>query len=300
MKWLDDLVSASTMGQSDILGLTNSDVSRAIGLNGGLLRNEEGLQGRLFPTPKEGGDTAGQNQADISQGMAEGRQRAQQLYGMSGDEIGSSVKDIVARRRAALNAKDPASTSLRQGRNRAIAMARERGANQRQQEQVARDAESRIAQTEFNRQDKTLSDYQRLTGNILSGTTGLEAGYGQLRGAGTANPVPTTSQGFLGSVICSELYVRGYIDIETYKKDSQHGEWLRQNDPFVYEGYIAWAPTVVEWMRKNKTVLKVVAFFGVAWATDMAGGKSLLGKFINTVGQPICRMIGTIKRRVYA
>lgn len=300
MNWLDDLVSIGTFGSSDIVGLTNSDMSKALGVDGGLLRNKEGLQGRLFPTPKEGGDTAGQNQADISQGMAEGRQRAKQLYGIGDEEIAGMSRDIIRRRREAADAKDPASTALRQGRNRQIAMARERGANQRQQEQVARDAESRIAQTEFGRQDKTLNDLQRLTGNIIGNTTGLEAGYGQLRGAGTANPVPTTSQGFLGSVICTELYVHGYLNREIYKKDSQHGEWLRQNDPLVYEGYIAWAPTVVEWMRKNKTVLKVVAFFGVAWAIDMAGGKSLLGKFINTVGQPICRIIGTIKRRVYA
>ena len=228
----------------------------------------------------------------IRQGEITGLSRGTMAYGQNLQTTGQNTQDIIQRRRAALNGNDPASAALLESRNREIAMGKARGANEGQVAQITRDANTRVDRQRFERQDKTLNDYQKLIGNVLGGQSSLEMGYAGLAKSGDYNAPPQTSNGLLGSVICTELFVQGYISARVYLKDGEHGKWLRANDPYVYSGYIAWAPTVVKWMKKSSTLTALIAIPGVAWAENMAGKKNILGKIINLIGESVCRHIG--------
>ena len=52
-------------------------------------------------------------------------------------------------------------------------------------------------------------------------------------------------------IICTKLFELGYLPQEVYTADQKFGEWLRENDPYAYFGYIKWASVVVEWMEKE-------------------------------------------------
>jgi len=52
-------------------------------------------------------------------------------------------------------------------------------------------------------------------------------------------------------IICTKLFELGYLPQEVYTADQQFGEWLRENDPYAYFGYVKWASVVVEWMEKE-------------------------------------------------
>lgn len=238
------------------------------------------------------GQVAFSNDPSIRQGQIAGISRGTMAYGQNLAQTGANTQDIIKRRRAALEGNDPATSAMYEGRNREIAMGRARGANEGQIAQITRDANTRVDRQRFERQDKTLNDYQKLIGNVLGGQSSLEMGYAGLEKSGDYQAPPQPSSGLLGSVICTELYHQGYIDRETYKKDGAHGDWLRKNDPYVYSGYIAWAPTVVRWMQSSKLLTKIISIPAVAWAEDMAGKSNLLGKIINIVGETICRNIG--------
>ena len=52
-------------------------------------------------------------------------------------------------------------------------------------------------------------------------------------------------------IICTKLFELGYLPQEIYTADQKFGQWLRENDPYAYFGYIKWASVVVEWMDKE-------------------------------------------------
>ena len=52
-------------------------------------------------------------------------------------------------------------------------------------------------------------------------------------------------------IICTKLFELGYLPQEVYTADQKFGEWLRENDPYAYFGYVKWASVVVEWMDKE-------------------------------------------------
>lgn len=54
--------------------------------------------------------------------------------------------------------------------------------------------------------------------------------------------------GGCGSIICTKLHELGYLPERIYIADEIFGEWLRQNDPDAYFGYLKWAAIVVDWM----------------------------------------------------
>lgn len=54
-----------------------------------------------------------------------------------------------------------------------------------------------------------------------------------------------------GKIICTKLYELGYMPEEIFAADQLFGQWLQENDPYAYWGYIKWASVVVEWMEKD-------------------------------------------------
>jgi len=231
----------------------------------------------------------------VAAGQQAGRAAAERLYGMSGTEIRGETQDITRRRRERMEGKDPASTRLRESKNQQIRAANAGGASAGQLSQIERQAASDIGQAEFRSTDKTLSDYQKLIGNILGGTASQETGYAALEKAGeTVNtPQQRSSLGDL-CVICTELHRQGYMTNEMLEKDKDYGKHVRATDPNVFIGYIWMARPIVKQMKRSEIFTDLISIPAMAWAKDMAGEKSFFGKLINTICTPVCRIIGSV------
>lgn len=128
------------------------------------------------------------------------------------------------------------------------------------------------------------------------------------------------SKGCSLKIICTKLYELGLMPQDLYEADQRFGERLRETNPDIYYGYIAWAQIAVDWM--NGQGPKMMPWmtdekFSVAaktwsvnwtydivmpWAKEMAyqiGAKpkgSTTGKVIMLVGNPICKVIGVWQR----
>lgn len=107
-----------------------------------------------------------------------------------------------------------------------------------------------------------------------------------------------------GTVICTELHRQGLMSDEIYDYDALFGEMIRMTTPETYDGYISWAPTVVEKMRKSKFLTKAINVFAKPWSKEMArrmGSNhkfSLVGFVIMELGLAICSTIGNIKKEM--
>jgi hypothetical protein len=59
------------------------------------------------------------------------------------------------------------------------------------------------------------------------------------------------NKGGNAKIICTKLFELGYLSQEIFTADQKFGQWLRENDPYAYFGYVKWASVVVEWMDKE-------------------------------------------------
>lgn len=236
----------------------------------------------------------------IADGQRVGLERAEKLYGMNPDEIGSETQDVVRRRRERLDGKDAATTSLRQRRNQKLRTAKASGKSEEEMSQIERSADTDIGNYMFQSQGQALSDYQKLIGNIIAGTSSMEMGFAGLEKSGEKVPVQAPSSGFLGTVICTVMHDEGYMSDEIYAKDIEFGINIRKNDPLVYVGYRAIADPMVIMMEKSKLFTKLVSYPAMAWARNMAGDYNLAGKLITTIGMPLCRLIGMLSQQEVA
>lgn len=122
-------------------------------------------------------------------------------------------------------------------------------------------------------------------------------------------------------IICTKLYELGYLPDEIFVADQLFGEWLRENDPYAYYGYIKWASVVVDWMdkdgpqcmfwirdkkvRNQKQQAMAIAWakrIATPWAQHMAYKMGVLpednraGRVIMKTGLFISRMIGKLTK----
>lgn len=237
--------------------------------------------------------------ARLKEGLAQGRTRGEELYGMNQEERQKGIKDITRRRREAVDKTGPQATRLRQTRNRREAAARARGASQGQLDQIGRQAESDIANTEYGQYQQNLGSYQKLMGNILKGQQGMEMGYGGLAKSGEQVAMPQQSGGLLGglgSVVCTELHRQGFMTDAVFEKDQNYGKEMIKNNPDIYAGYAYLAAPVVRLMIKSYLFTSIVSLPGLCWARDMAGDHNLIGKTINYFGNILCGFVGRSRR----
>lgn len=131
-----------------------------------------------------------------------------------------------------------------------------------------------------------------------------------------ANPGYYTT-GYFGGVkiICTKLYQLGLLGKDVYEADQEFGKYLIESDPEVYEGYVAWAETVVDWMegrvphipfldrdRAQAWAIGSAMTIATPWAEHLAYKMGVLeadnraGKFLMTVGRPISKAIGKWQR----
>jgi len=99
-------------------------------------------------------------------------------------------------------------------------------------------------------------------------------------------------------VICGEMHRQGRISGPVYLADQEFGQHIRETDPYVMDGYLAWATKVVSLMKKSCAFSWFVALFAKPWAREMyrretgRGRGSLAGKVMMKIGIPLCRFIG--------
>ena len=67
----------------------------------------------------------------------------------------------------------------------------------------------------------------------------------------SGDPANSGGSGSSSKIICTKLYELGYMPEEIFAADQLFGQWLQENDPYAYWGYIKWASVVVEWMEKD-------------------------------------------------
>ena len=103
-------------------------------------------------------------------------------------------------------------------------------------------------------------------------------------------------------IICTELYRQGLMTSEIYLADQAFGKQLVAQSPETYLGYVAWASTVVDWMRQNnlwgKLVTRIAYFIATPWSKEMAFlmgvpvKRTFAGRILMKVGLRFCAAIG--------
>lgn len=121
-------------------------------------------------------------------------------------------------------------------------------------------------------------------------------------------------------IICTKLYELGLLSKKIFQADQKFGKLISNQNPELYDGYIAWAKTVVDWMdgkgpqcmfwikdkkkrnKKQKEIsIKWAKAIATPWAKHMAylmgveKKDNLAGKVIMSLGKPICKIVGRWK-----
>ena len=123
-------------------------------------------------------------------------------------------------------------------------------------------------------------------------------------------------------IICTKLHELGFLPANIYDADQAFGRKLIETRPDIYNGYVAWAKVVVDWMEGNgpqcmiwirdeqkrketqqKLAVEWAKKIATPWAKHMAyvmgveTKDSVTGKILMTVGAPICKVIGWWQRK---
>jgi hypothetical protein len=131
--------------------------------------------------------------------------------------------------------------------------------------------------------------------NILSGYGNA---IGQAAGGGGNSNTRSSGAGFMGSVICTELYRRGLMDQATYDSDTLFGKLL---PPEILAGYHRWAIPLARAMSRSNFLTSLIAGPALLWARHMhyrltgEGKDSLIGRWMMKLGAPLCGWLGKNK-----
>lgn len=116
-------------------------------------------------------------------------------------------------------------------------------------------------------------------------------------------------------IICTKLYELGLMARDVFEADQQFGEIVRRDNPELYEGYVAWAEIVVDWMSgkgpkmmpwmTDEQFSEAAKKWSIGWAYDIATPWAeymayRMGKLetINRTGQVMHMIGGSISKVV--
>ena len=146
----------------------------------------------------------------------------------------------------------------------------------------------------------------------------------RVRGEVKITPDPTPPSGGDGGgggdckIICAKLNELGFFEDDINTADQEFGRLLRDKHPNIFNGYLAWAQTVVDWMEGNgpkvipfiseethkriesELTIKYLNKLARPWAEEMAyrmgvrKESSLAGKIIMGVGLPLSWVVGKL------
>jgi len=239
------------------------------------------------------------------QGQIAGLNLGNVIYGQGLGQAGEDVQRIKGQLRERSEQSDPISEAIRSQKSGAVASAQRNlaaagvkgGAAAGALEEIGRKQDADIAASLYGQQRQSLSDERNMLSNIISGQTGLM--FGEKAGAQQLPSAPSSS-GFLGTVICTELYRQGYMDLATYSKDSQYGLKLLKDSPEIIIGYQFLANPIVKLMKKSPLFTKLISYPTLKWARHIAKEEnSFVGIVVVNIGQPVCGIIGKLLINVF-
>ena len=100
------------------------------------------------------------------------------------------------------------------------------------------------------------------------------------------------------SIICTELFRQGRLDLATYVADSQFGARLEATDPDALKGYHLLAGPIVWAMRRSRLVVDLVEVAALPWTRQMAFQEGFrddgdaAGVLMMKFGLPVCSLVG--------
>lgn len=229
------------------------------------------------------------------------------IYGQGLGQAGEDVQRIKEqlRARSELSGADPVTAAIMQQKGSAQAAARRemRQAGVKGMaaagalESIGKQKDSEIAASLYGQQRQSLADERNMLSNIISGQTGLMFGE---KAAAQQLPAAPSGGGMFGTVICTELYRQGYMDLATYSKDSEYGLKILKETPEVIVGYQFLANPIVKLMKKSPMFTKIISYPALKWARHIANEEnSIVGVLAVNIGQPICGIIGKLLSNVF-
>lgn len=144
---------------------------------------------------------------------------------------------------------------------------------------------------------------------IASGDYGLGLGpHGGPPASTTAESAQNTSPSSSddssggGTYICTVIFEQGDMKKSVYKYDKLYGTVAHEN---LFAGYAVWGKPLASLMKRNKIVYKIAKPIALSWANQMAydksgsvtGKRSITGKLIKYIGEPLCYAIGFVINR---
>tara|TARA_R110002012_G_scaffold6376_1_gene29206 strand:- start:1333 stop:2427 length:1095 start_codon:yes stop_codon:yes gene_type:complete len=102
--------------------------------------------------------------------------------------------------------------------------------------------------------------------------------------------------------ICTVIFEQGDMKKSVYKYDKLYGTVAHEN---LFAGYAVWGKPLANLMKRNKIVYKIAKPIALSWANQMAydksgavtGKRSITGKLIKYIGEPLCYAIGFVINR---
>jgi len=130
----------------------------------------------------------------------------------------------------------------------------------------------------------------------ISNTLSDIIGSNSTAASGTGTSGSSSNKSGIGSVICSQLHLEGYLTKEVYDADSR---FVRNNfHVTIVRGYQWWAVPYVRLMRKNRFAHALGVYLGMRWSKHYAAyhigteHHSLVGYIMTALGAPVCYLIG--------
>lgn len=234
-------------------------------------------------------------------GRIEGLQRARILTGQNPYQIGHDYQEAYGNIKKRTEMSDTASELLRANKAGAVADAKNDlqragvkggaaiGASSQVERAKGYDVNNQLIQAQKQAQE----DYMNAAKANANFTQASEMNFGAMAAGKDVKSPPMQSNGF-GTVICTQLYLSGYYSSEIYEADQHYGLAMMTERPHIYNGYRFMADPIVTLMKSSPGFTKLVAYFAVPWAKNMAGDKNLLGALISMVGEPLCGTVGKL------
>lgn len=240
-------------------------------------------------------------------GRLEGLERAKMLTGQNSAQIGKDYQEAYGNIKKRSTLTDTGSEMIRASKAGAVADARNQlqsagvkgGAAVKAVSEVERQKAYDVNNQLADNQRKAEMDYMNAVKSNANFTTSSEMNYGALA-AGEDYKAPQAQSNGFGTVICTELYEQGFFSDKVYQADVTYGSNMKIIHPDIYWGYRFLADPIVRKMKVSKRFTKLVAFFAVPWARNMAGDKNFLGATVAFIGEPLCLIVGKIIGGKYA
>jgi hypothetical protein len=266
------------------------------------LANNQEFTGRIgdLMNPNHPGNLSVSGTENEMRGRLDGLERAKILTGQNSIQIGKDYQQAYGNIKKRTQLSDTGSELLRANKAGAVADARNDlqkagvkggsaiGAVQQVERAKAYDVNNQLVQN----QRQAEQDYLNATKANANFTQASEMNYASLAMGKDVEAPNSNSGGF--SVICTQLYLSGYYSGDIYEADQIYGLAMMNDRPHIYFGYRFLADPIIPLMKSSPGFTKLVAFFAVPWAKNMAGQSNLFGKVITMVGEPLCGLVGTL------